>query len=182
MRTYTESKRIRPDILTAALYWSVAILMAFCVVSNRIVGDKGAFFAAAPFAILCFFYCALILASQKAVYVMVRLRTRRSQYLNAESNMETSLRIFSAAAVASALIVAFAGFSLSQRVFGAQRGVFQIVISCIAVALMGAQGVLRGYLQGIGYTKPILISDLLIAVVSFVSGMILTVIMYNYGL
>jgi O-antigen/teichoic acid export membrane protein len=182
MKTYTESKRIRPDILTAALYWSVVIIMVYNVASNRIIGDKGAYYVAAPFALMCLFYCGIILACQKAVYVMVRLRARRSQYLNAEDNMQRSLRIFGAAGLLCAVLVFVLGYSFGEKLFGTDKGVFQMAITAVCVAIMGIQGVMRGYLQGIGYTRPILISDLIISVVSLISGLLLSAGLYNYGL
>ena len=48
MRTYTEEKRIRPDILTAAVYFSIIIMMVYNIFSVRIFGEKGAGFCAGP--------------------------------------------------------------------------------------------------------------------------------------
>ena len=93
MKTYTEEKRIRPDILTAALYWSVVIMMLYNIISVRIFGDKGAYFSTGPLTLYFFLYISFVLAVQKAVYIMVRLRARRSQFINAEINMQRSLDI-----------------------------------------------------------------------------------------
>ena len=57
MKTYTEEKRIRPDILTAAVYLAIAVMMLYAVICQRIYGDKGAFFTAAPLSFYMFFYC-----------------------------------------------------------------------------------------------------------------------------
>ena len=73
-------------------------------------------------------------------------------------------------------------YLISQRLLGAGRGFFQLIIAGAAILFLGPQGVLRGYLQGIGYTKPIVISDMLIALTSAVSGIIAVVILYGYGL
>ena len=59
---------------------------------------------------------------------------------------------------------------------------FHCMIVAVCAVFMCVQGVIRGYMQGIGYTKPIVISDLVIAVFSFVSGTIISAILYNYGL
>jgi O-antigen/teichoic acid export membrane protein len=67
-------------------------------------------------------------------------------------------------------------------VFGAERGFIQLLISGCAVLFLGVQGVLRGYLQGGGYTKPILLSDLLIALTTMVSGTVFSILLYGYGL
>ncbi len=181
MKTYAEEKRIRPDILTAAVYVSACLLMVFLIVAEKIFGDKGMYFAAGPLSIYLLFYLGLVLSVQKAVYIMVRLRARRSQYLNAETNMQRSMRIFSLAGIFAGVILILACFPISTKGFGTERGYIQIIIAGASVLFLGIQGVLRGYLQGIGYTKPIVISDMLIAMVSFASGIIISGILYSYG-
>jgi O-antigen/teichoic acid export membrane protein len=182
MKSHAEEKRIRPDILTAAVYIAAALMMAFGLVTHRIIGDKGAFFVAFPMSVYLFFYTFLVLSVQKAVYIMVRLRARRSQYLNAEANMVRSLRIFAAIGAASALLLMGLAYTIAGRVLGAQRGFIQIMIAGCAVLFMGIQGVYRGYLQGVGFTRPILFSDLLVALVSFITGTVLSAVFYGYGL
>ncbi len=182
MKSHTEEKRIRPDILTGAVFISAALIFVYGIVTQRVFGDKGAFFVAGPMAIYLFFYLALVLSVQKAVYIMVRLRARRSQYLNAEADMIRSLRIFGIAGGIFGVLVIALSFTLSDRVFGTQRGFFQLIFAGASVLFLGVQGVLRGYLQGIGYTRPILISDLIVAVITLVSGIICTIVLYNYGL
>ena len=181
MKTYAEAKRIRPDILTVAVYISACILMVFLIISEKIFGDVGMYFVAGPLSIYLLFYLGLVLSVQKAVYIMVRLRARRSQYLNAETNMQRSMRIFSLAGVFAGVLLILTCFPISTRGFGTERGYIQIIIAGAAVLFLGIQGVLRGYLQGIGYTKPIVIADMLVAIVSFVSGIIISGILYSYG-
>ena len=182
MKTYTENNRIRPHILTAAVYWAIIILMGFCIIAHRIYGEKGSYFTAGAFGFWGIFYTGLILACQKAVYIMVRLRARRSQYLNAETNMQRSLSIFISAGVILGILLGSLSYIIAEHLFRGTRGFFLLIIVAVCAALMGTQGVLRGYLQGIGYTRPIFISDLLVSIVSAVSGTILTVFLYNYGL
>ena len=93
MKNYSEEKRIRPHILTAAVYLSVLVMTVYWMLAIRICGEKGAFFAVGPFFLYGCLYCSLVLAVQKAVYIMVRLRARRSQFHNAETNMQRSMRI-----------------------------------------------------------------------------------------
>ncbi len=181
MKTYAEEKRIRPDILTAAVYVSACILMVFLIISEKIFGDMGTYFVAGPLSIYMLFYMGLVLSVQKAVYIMVRLRARRSQYLNAEANMQRSMRIFSLTGIFAGIILGLACFPISTGGFGTERGYIQIIIAAASVLFLGIQGVLRGYLQGIGYTKPIVIADILVALVSFVSGVVLSEIFYKYG-
>jgi len=181
VKTYAEAKRIRPDILTAAVYISACILMVFFIISEKIFGDKGMYFAAGPLSIYLLFYLGLVLSVQKAVYIMVRLRARRSQYLNAEANMQRSMRIFSLAGIFAGVLLILSCFFISTKGFGTERGYIQIIIAGASVLFLGIQGVLRGYLQGIGYTKPIVIADMLVAIVSFVSGIIISGILYKYG-
>ncbi len=182
MRDYTEEKRIRPHILTGALYMAVIIMMIYQVVAVRIYGDKGAFFASAPVFIYFLFYSLLVLSVQKAVYIMVRLRARRSQYHNAEANMHRSMRIFGVAGLLIGALYICLSYQYAGIILGTERGFIQIMIAGASVLLLGVQGVLRGYLQGIGYTRPIFISDLLIAIVSAIAGTIAVVIFDGYGL
>ena len=181
MKTYTEEKRIRPDILTAAVYLAIAVMMLYAVICQRIYGDKGAFFTAAPLSFYMFFYCLLVFAAQKAVYIMVRLRARRSQYLNAQTNMERSVRVFGITGLVAGILIIGGSFSLAGKVLGADRGFFQMILVGVAIILLGGQGVLRGYLQGIGYTKPIVLADGLIAIFSLVTGIISVELLYKYG-
>ena len=106
MKTYTENNRIRPHILTASLYWAIAFVMVFLIIAHRIYQDKGSYFTAGAFGFWALFYTGLVLACQKAVYIMVRLRARRSQYLNAETNMHRSLSIFGTAGALLGLLLA----------------------------------------------------------------------------
>ena len=182
MKTYTEEKRIRPDILTASVYLAIALMMVFALSCHRIYGDKGAFFSAGPLSIYLLFYCGLVLAAQKAVYIMVRLRARRSQFMNADANMHRSIRIFGIIGILSGIILTLLSYKMAQTLLGAERGFFQIIFAAVAIIFLGGQGVLRGYLQGIGYTRPIVMSDLLIATVSCISGVIAVEILYKYGL
>ena len=182
MKTYTEEKRIRPDVLTGCVYLAFAFIMVYSIVCYRIYGENGAFFSALPFSIYIFAYCALVLAVQKAVYIMVRIRARRSQYLNAETNMHRSMNVFVVLSLLIGLLFIGISFITARNLLGSDRGFFQIIIAGAAILFLGPQGVLRGYLQGLGYTKPIAISDLLIALSTFVSGIIAVVVLYNYGL
>ncbi|WP_029232039.1 polysaccharide biosynthesis C-terminal domain-containing protein [Butyrivibrio sp. VCB2006] len=181
MKSYTEEKRIRPDILTSAVFWSICIMMFFNIISVRIFGDMGAGFCSIPNTLFFLLYISFVLAAQKSVYVMVRLRARRSQFLNAETNMKRSMRMFSLAGIVLALILGLGSFSIARNVLGSGKVYFQLIIVAASLLLLCPQGVLRGYLQGLGYTKPIVISDLLISVTSFISGGIISWIMYTYG-
>lgn len=181
MKTYTEEKRIRPDILTGAVYWSVIIVMVYNIFSVRIFGEKGAGFSAGPLSLYFILYVAFILSVQKAVYVMVRLRTRRSQFINAESNMKKSLRIFSIVGILLSVILMFCSYVVAKNLLGSARSYFQVIIVAVSLLFMCPQGVFRGYLQGLGYTKPILVGDLLISITSFATGAVISGILYNYG-
>nr|MCR5670514.1 hypothetical protein [Butyrivibrio sp.] len=181
MKNYTEENRIRPDILTAGVYWAIIIIMIYNIIAYRFYGDKGAFFAAGPLWLYGIFYSIFVLGVQKSVYIMVRLRARRSQYLNAETNMERSLRLFGAVGVILGIFLLALGFSFSKYLLGSSRGTFQCILVALSLFLLCSQGVLRGYLQGLNYTKPIIISDLLIAAVTVVFGTILSKALYDYG-
>ena len=182
MKTYTEEKRIRPDVLTACVYLALVGIIVYSIVSYRIYGENGAFFSAMPFALYLLAYSALVLAVQKAVYIMVRIRARRSQYLNAQTNMHRSMNVFLILSVLMGALFIGLSYLISKRLLGSERGFLQIIIAGGAILFLGPQGVLRGYLQGLGYTRPLVISDLLIALSSFISGIIAVVILYNYGL
>lgn len=181
MKTYTEEKRIRPDILTSAVYWSICIMMFFNIISVRIFGDKGAGFCAVPNTLFFLLYISFVLAAQKSVYVMVRLRARRSQFINAENNMKRSMRMFSLAGIVIAAILGLGSFAVARTVIGSGKVYFQLIIVAVSLFLLCPQGVLRGYLQGLGYTRPIVLSDLLISISSFFAGGIISALMYNYG-
>ena len=58
MKKYYEEKRIRPDVLTAAVYCSIIILMLYEVVAIRIYGEKGAGYSAGSLAIFFAFWTA----------------------------------------------------------------------------------------------------------------------------
>ncbi len=182
MKTYTEEKRIRPDVLTAAVYFAAVLVMVTVIISYRITGDKGAFFAAAPMSLCFLFYCAYVFAVQKAVYVMVRLRARRSQFLNAQANMRRTLQIFTLAGVFTGIIIISLSYTFATRVLGVERNFFLLIISGACMLFLGPQGTLKGYLQGIGYTRPIMMSDTIVAGVSMISGSIASGILYSYGL
>jgi O-antigen/teichoic acid export membrane protein len=181
MKTYTEEKRIRPDILTAALYWSVIIMMIYNIISVRIFGDKGAYFSSGPLILYFFLYVAFVLSVQKAVYIMVRLRARRSQFINAEINMQRTFRIFLAAGILLAVLIIGASMVIARNLFGAGKIYLHFILIGISLIFLCTQGVIRGYLQGLGYTKPIMVCDLLISSISFGTGAVISGILYNYG-
>lgn len=181
MKSYAEEKRIRPDILTSAIFWSVIIMMFYNMISVRIFGDMGAGFCSVPSALYFLLYISFVLAVQKSVYIMVRLRARRSQFINAQANMEMSLKVFSVIGGILALMIGFGSYSIAKNLLGAGKVYFQIIIVAVSLAFLCPQGVIRGYLQGLGYTKPIVIADLLISITSFVTGGIISGIMYSYG-
>ena len=131
MKTYTEEKRIRPDILTGAVYWSLVLILVFNILIVRICGDKALGFGIGPLFTYYVFYSFFVLSVQKAVWAMVRLRARRSQFINADSNMKKSLRIFSVVGIALALIVAFGAFSFTKNIFANTRGYFLYIIVAI---------------------------------------------------
>ena len=118
MRTYTEDKRIRPDILTAAVFWSIIIMMLYNIISVRIFGDKGAGFCSGPLTLYFLIYISYVLAVQKAVYIMVRLRARRSQFVNAETNMIRSFKIFVSIGVVSAALLICCSLVIARNLFG----------------------------------------------------------------
>ncbi len=182
MKSYVEEKRIRPDILTNVILGAVLIIMLYKIIGNRIYGDLGSGFLAAPFSFFYFVYAGLVLAVQKSVWLMVRIRARRSQYLNAETNMKRTFRIFAVTGLVIGIILAASSFALAKYLFGSARGYLQFMIVAVISFLLGFQGTIRGYLQGLGYTRPIVIADLLFAFVSIVSGLITSLIMYDYGL
>ncbi|MBQ2609764.1 MAG: hypothetical protein II586_05355, partial [Butyrivibrio sp.] len=119
---------------------------------------------------------------QKAVWVMVRVRARKSQYKNAEENMKKTLKIFAFTGVLVTVVFTFIGINFSDLLLGSNRGSFQFLISTFSVLFLCVQGVIRGYLQGVGYTKPIVVSDVLMAVAAFLVGTLFSAIMYGYGL
>lgn len=182
MKNYSEDNRIRPDILTAAVYMAVVVMMLFNIFAIRIFGDKGTGFAAGPMALFYTFYAVFVLAVQKAVWVMVRVRARRSQFVNAQKNMHSAMRIFIVSGIVTAVLLVLVSIYGSKYIFGSNRGIFQGLLAAVSILFLSVQGVIRGYLQGIGYTKPVAISDLIIAVVAFVAGIILTIVLHGYGL
>lgn len=181
MKTYTEENRIRPHILTAAVFWSVIIMMLFNIISVRIFGEKGAGYLSGPLTLFYLLYVSFVLAVQKAVYIMVRLRARRSQFLNAESNMIKSFRIFVFTGLGLSIILISCSFVIAERLFGASKIFIHVIMMGVSLLFLCGQGVARGYLQGLGYTRPILIGDSLIAVSSFAVGAVISGILYNYG-
>lgn len=181
MKTYTEYNRIRPDVLTRTLYCSYAIIMVLAIICHRITGDNGGYFISGPLTLYILFYLGLVQAVQKSVYVMVRVRARRSQYLNAETNMKRSLRIFGIVGAVVGILVVIFGYQISIWVFGSERNLFQTVLVGLCIVFFGVQGVLRGYLQGLGYTKPLLTADLIIAIVSFVPGVVAAALFHAFG-
>ena len=181
MKTYTEEKRIRPDILTAALYWSVIIMMLYNIISVRIFGDKGAGFCSGPLTLYFLIYISFVLAVQKAVYIMVRLRARRSQFINAEINMQRSFRIFVVIGILLGIILISCSLVIARNLFGAGKIYMHFIMIGVSLILLCPQGVIRGYLQGLGYTKPIMICDLLISCISFGTGAVISGILYSYG-
>ena len=182
MKQYFEEKRIRPDVITSMFFFSVLIMMIYEIITLRIYGDKGAGFVAGPMVIFYILYLAFILAVQKSVWIMVRLRARRSQYLNAQTNMVRSFRIFAFCGLIVFAVLLISSYYCSEILFGSTRSLFHCIIVAVCALFMSIQGVLRGYLQGLGYTKPIVISDVLIAVCALVSGTIISAVLYSYGL
>jgi O-antigen/teichoic acid export membrane protein len=181
MKSFAEEKRIRPHILTAAVFWSAIIMMLFNIISVRIFGDMGAGYLAGPLTIFYLMYVIFILAVQKAVYAMVRLRARRSQFLNAETNMIKSFRIFVFSGAVIAILLMTCSYVIADRLFGASKIYLHIIAIGASLLFLCGQGVARGYLQGLGYTKPIFVSDILIAITSFAVGAVTSAIFYNYG-
>ena len=181
MKSYIEEKRIRPDVLTSMLYLSFVIMMVYNVISVRIFGDKGAGYFAGPMALYFLFYVSFVLAVQKSVYVMVRLRARRSQFLNAEASMKKSMRLFAIIGIITTGIFMAASLPIARTLFGSVRSYFQVIIVAASLIFLCPQGVLRGYLQGLGYTKPIFICDTLMAVTSSIVGALVSGIMFSYG-
>lgn len=181
MKNYVEEKRIRPDILTATVFGSIIIMMLYNIISVRIFGDKGSGFGAGPLALYFLLYVSFVFAVQKAVYIMVRLRARRSQFLNAQANMKKSIRIFLISGILIAIILSLSSFVIARSLFGSVRVYFQIIIVGVSLLFLCTQGVMRGYLQGLGYTKPIVLTDIFMALVAFVTGAIISGIMYSYG-
>jgi O-antigen/teichoic acid export membrane protein len=182
MKSYAEENRIRPDILTSTVLWSAVIMMVFKIIGNRIYGDLGSGFSAAPFAFFYIFYTGLVLAVQKAVWLMVRIRARRSQFINAEGNMRRSFRLFLLVGIIASVLLVASSYVMAKHLFGSSRGYLQFMIVAACVLLISIQGVIRGYLQGLGYTKPIVIADPMFAVTSLVLGTVISLFMYSYGL
>ncbi len=182
MKTYTEEKRIRPDILTAAVYWSVVIMMLYNIISIRIFGDNGAGYSAGPLTLFFLLYVSFVLAVQKAVYIMVRLRARRSQFINAEINKDRSFKIFVFIGVVLSVLIISCSYVIAKNLFAAGKIYLTFGFIGVSLLFLCPQGVIRGYLQGLGYTKPIMVCDLVVSVISFGTGAIISGILYNYGL
>jgi O-antigen/teichoic acid export membrane protein len=181
MKSYIEEKRIRPDILTSMLYWSIVIIMVYNIISVKIFGDKGAGYFAGPMALFFLFYVSFVLAVQKSVYVMVRLRARRSQFLNAEASMRKSMNLFVAVGIVLSVICMLASLPIARVLFGSGRSYFQVIIVAACLIFLCPQGVIRGYLQGLGYTKPIFIADIIISVTASVVGAVVSGFLFSYG-
>ena len=181
MKSYIEENRIRPDILTSALYWAVVIMMIYDVISVKIFGDTGAGYFSWPMSLFFLFYMAFVLAVQKSVYVMVRLRARRSQFYNAESNMQKSMRLFLVVGILLSAVFMTTSLPIARNLFGSGRSYLQILFVAVSLIFLCPQGVIRGYLQGLGYTRPIFFSDLLIAFTSSVVGSVISGFLYSYG-
>ena len=182
MKLRADLHKVRPDMLSKAVVLSLAVFMMIRISMVYVIGEEGIGMLSAPLEVYILGCAVFLYSYERAVDSMIRLRSRRQQYQNADYGMKIALRMAGLTGLISGIAVILLSGVLAGNVFGMQKAFMAFAVSGICLILMSIQGAMRGYLQGFGAAASVLRSMILQAVFSFVLSWILAQLFYRYGL
>ncbi|MCH4192569.1 MAG: polysaccharide biosynthesis C-terminal domain-containing protein [Butyrivibrio sp.] len=182
MKLRADLHKVRPDMLSRAVILSLAVFMMIRISMVYVIGEEGIGMLSAPLEIYVLGCAVFLYSYERAVDSMIRLRSRREQYQNADYGMKIALRMAGLSALIIGVMIILLSEVLAGTVLGMQKAFMAFAAAGVCLILMGMQGTMRGYLHGFGAAVPVLYSMIVQAVLSFVLSWILAQIFYRYGL
>ena len=104
---------------------------------------------------------AFLVAVRKRVYRFVRIYYGNGFYINAKESSRTAILKTAGLTVPVALVVMLLARPLSEAVCASVKARLPLYVSAVCAVLMGAEGVLFGFAEGMGKKKTVLTLDIL---------------------
>ena len=92
MKHRTDLHKVRPDMISRAVLLSMSVFMIIRIIMVYMIGESGVGMLGAPFEVYAIGCGVFLYSYERAVDSMIRLRSRREQYLNAEYGMKIAMK------------------------------------------------------------------------------------------
>ncbi len=184
MSKYDRSKRektIRKDSYAIACIFTYILMLIFRIPLVHLIGEKGVGYYGIVyelFMVLTFFFSYGL---SEATATMVRYRTKREQYKNADKVLKSAISLACVIGGMICFVMFLGGQVIADKIM--QMSVCKIILWMMAPAVFFhiLTGVFRGYFQGNGSKVPAIHSKILETVILFLGGIIGAILLYRYG-
>ena len=182
MKHRTDLHKVRPDMISRAVLLSMSVFMIIRIIMVYMIGESGVGMLGAPFEVYAIGCGVFLYSYERAVDSMIRLRSRREQYLNAEYGMKIAMKWAFCSGMITGILILCLSIPLARIFFEMPKGYLALAVSGICIILMSVQGAMRGYLLGFGAPNSVLHSMMLQSVSSIILSAVLAQLFYRYGL
>ena len=182
MKHRTDLHKVRPDMISRAVILSMSVFMIIRISMVYMIGESGVGMLSTPFEVYAIGCGVFLYSYEHAVDSMIRLRSRREQYLNAEYGMKIAMTWAFGSGMITGILILCLSIPLARNVFEMPKGYLAFAVSGVCIMLMSVQGAMRGYLLGFGASNSVLRSMILQSVLALILSVVLAQLLYRYGL
>lgn len=181
MTSHIENNKIKPDIFTSLTFICFTLLAIATIVLVKTAGEDAIGYAAPAILLFVLFEVIYRAGFEKAIYKMIRLRLRRNQFQNAVKNMNVLKIVAIVSGVVITALMMLLSSVITEGISGSSLGQMILFVTAPAFLFTAISCVYRGYLYGLGYTKPYFISTILQIVISLIVGFVMLFFAHSYG-
>ena len=176
-----EQSNVKPYTMAGTMMLGIIMQYLLLAVTIRFTSNTAAGLAV-PAAVYYFgAWGVFLVAVRKRVYRFVRIYRNNGFYINAKESSRSAVLKTAVLTVPVALVTALLARPLSVAVCASVKGRLPLYVSALCAVLMGAEGVLFGFAEGMGKKKTVLTLDILRTVLTALAGIPLAVAGYRYG-
>ena len=176
-----EQGSIKPYTMAGFILLGVIVQYLLLIVSVRFTSNTAAGLMA-PAAVYYFgAWGVFLVAVRKRVYRFVRIYHNNGFYINAKESSRNAILKTAALTVPVALVTVLLARPLSEAVCASVKARLPLYASALCAILMGVEGVLFGFAEGMGKKKTVLTLDILRTALTVLAGIPLAFAGYRYG-
>lgn len=151
------------------------------VILTGLIGSKGVAFFSLPNELFFFFGFSISYAVEQSITVLVENRVLRQQYNNVQRVFKAGCIVGVGIGIVIAGLLLIFGNGICEGLFGMPLSYMAMLVMVPTIPLMILTGVIRGYLNGVGYRSISGWSYLLFAFSYLVAGFSLSGVFSDYG-
>lgn len=176
-----EPGRVKPYTVAGMMLFPQIVQYLLAIAVIRFTAGRAAGLSIPAFALYLSAAPAFLIAVRKRVYRFVRIYCNNGFYINAKESSRNAVLKTLALSVPAALFLTLASRPLSLIVCATVKARLALYAACACTVIMGAEGVLFGFAEGMGKKKTVVTLDILHAVLTVLVCVPLAVAGNRYG-